>query len=240
MHVKSMLLAAAAAMALGAGVAFAQPPDSPPDPNGYYSPSDRDGYYDRDGHYHHYTDANRPPPDDRGPPPDADDRGPPPPDGDYRGPPPPPDADDDRGPPPRYYHEGDYERDCHAGNAAGTVFGAAGGGLIAGAASHGNPAAIVGGILLGGLFGHAVTHDLDCDDQRYAFNEYAVGLNGDIGRRYEWRHGEAYGYFTPTREYGDHGLRCREFTTVTYRHGEEYRHDGAACYGRDGYWHFED
>ncbi|MEJ0025523.1 MAG: hypothetical protein WDN01_05795 [Rhizomicrobium sp.] len=227
MRTRTLFLAAAAVLAISGGAAFAQ---AGPDPDGYYSRSDRDGYYDRNGHYQHFTDADRPPPDDRGSPPDADDRGPPPPDDD-RGPPP---------PPPRYYHEGDYERDCHAGNAAGTVFGAAGGGLIGGVASHGNPAAIVGGILLGGLFGHAVTHDIDCDDQRYAFNEYAVGLNGDIGRRYEWRHGDSYGYFTPTREYSEDGLRCREFTTVTYRHGEEFRHDGAACYGRDGYWHFDD
>ena len=233
MRTRTMLLAAAAAITIGAGTAYAQPPDGP-DPNGYYSPSDRDGYYDRDGHYHHFTDANRPPP------PDADDeRGPPPPDADDRGPPP-PDADDRGPPPPHYYRQGDYERDCHAGNAAGTVFGAAGGGLIGGVASHGNPAAIVGGIILGGLFGHAVTHDIDCDDQRYAFNVYADGLNGEIGRRYEWRHGESYGYFTPTREYRDDGQRCRDFTTVTYRHGEEFRHDGSACYGRDGNWHFDD
>lgn len=227
MKTKFMLLAAAAAIAIGAGTAFAQPADGP-DPDGYYSRVDHDGYYDRAGHYHHFTDADRDALDQRGPPPGADDdRGPPP---DY-----------DRGPPPpRYYREGDYERDCHAGNAAGTVFGAAGGGLIGGVASHGNPAAIVGGILLGGLFGHAVTHDIDCDDQRYAFDDYAEGLNGEIGRRYEWSHGDSHGYFTPTREYSDNGQRCREFTTVTYRHGEEFRHDGSACYGRDGNWHFGD
>ncbi|MEI9989698.1 MAG: hypothetical protein WDM86_06635 [Rhizomicrobium sp.] len=212
MRTKILLLAAAAAIAMSVDGALADPSDGP-DPQGYYSRTDHDGYYDRNGHYQHFTDADRPPPDD--------DDGPPP-------------------PPPRYYHEGDYERDCHAGNAAGTVFGAAGGGLIAGAASHGNPAAIVGGVLLGGLFGHAVTHDIDCDDQRYAFNVYADGLNGDIGRRYEWRHGDSYGYFTPTREYSEDGLRCRAFTSVTWRHGEEFHHDGSACYGRDGYWHFDD
>ena len=36
--------------------------------------------------------------------------------------------------------------------------------------------------------------------------------------------------FVATREYNDDGDRCREFTTVTYRHGEEHRHDGVACY----------
>ncbi len=207
---RTMLLACAAAIAIGAGTAFAQPPDGPPDPDGYYSRSDHDGYYDRDGHYRHF-DRERAYP------------------------------DDDAGPPPNYYREGDYERSCRSGNqAAGTIFGAAGGGLIGGAASRGNPAAIIGGIFLGGLLGNTLTRDIDCDDQRYAFDQYATGLNGEIGHRYEWRHGESYGYFTPTREFTDDGLRCREFTTVTYRHGEEYRHDGTACYARDGNWHFRD
>lgn len=214
---KSLLLAAAAVLALSSGAALAQPM---PDPNGYYSRTDRDGYYDREGHYRHFpADADRDDDDRDGPPPPAYDR-------------------DHDGPPPGIYREGDYERDCHRGTGAGTVFGAIGGGLIGGAASHGNAGAVVGGVLLGGLLGNALSRDIDCDDQRYAFDSYAVGLNGEIGERHEWRHGEAYGYFTPTREFNDDGQRCRDFTTVTYRHGEEYRHDGTACYARDGYWHF--
>ncbi len=206
---KTMLLAAAAVLALSSSAAVAQPM---PDPDGYYSRTDHDGYYDRDGHYRHF-------PNDDG------DRG----------------AYDDRdreGPPPGIYHEGDYERDCHRNTGAGTVFGAVGGGLIGGAASHGNAGAVVGGAILGGLLGNALSRDIDCDDQRYAFDSYAVGLNGDLNVRHDWRHGENYGYFTPTREYTDDGQRCRDFTTVTYRHGEEYRHDGTACYAHDGYWHF--
>ncbi|HXC56650.1 MAG TPA: hypothetical protein VNU97_15230 [Rhizomicrobium sp.] len=210
MKTRTLLLAAAAAISLGAGAAFAEPPEGGPDPDGYYSRTDHDGYYDREGHYRHF---------------DRDDHG-------YPG--------DDRGPPPGYDRDSgyDHDRDCHRGNAAGTVFGAAGGGLIGGAASHGNPAAIVGGVLLGGLLGNAISRDIDCDDQRYAYDSYATGLNGEIGHRYDWRHGESYGYFTPTREYNDDGLRCRDFTIDTWRHGEEYKHDGTACYERDGNWHF--
>ncbi len=211
MKTRIMLLAAAAALVLGSGAALAQS-DGGPDPDGYYSRTDHDGYYDRDGHYRHMNDADR------------DDR-----DGDRYD-----DRDDDR---PPAYRDGD-ERDCHRGTAAGTVFGAAGGGLIGGAASHGNPGAIVGGILLGGLLGNALSRDVDCDDQSYAFDSYATGLNGEIGRRYDWRHGESYGYFTPTREYNDDGMRCRDFTIDTWRHGEEVKHDGTACYGHDGNWHF--
>src|SRR5689334_13600148 len=101
-----------------------------PDPNGYYSRTDHEGYYDRNGHYRHY------PAEDRYP-----DAGPPPPSGYDR------DA---------YWRD----RDCHEGTAAGTFAGAAGGGLIGGAASHGNPAAIVGGIFLGGLLGNALSRDV--------------------------------------------------------------------------------
>jgi len=242
MKFKSVLLACAAAIAVSAGAASAQMPDPPPDENGYYNPGDHQGFYDRAGHYRHFPpgqqfesdqdDQGPPPPDDRAGPPQPDDRdGPPPPD-DRAGPP--------SGPPPGYYREGDYERQCHSGSGAGTIFGAAGGGLIAGAASHGNPAAIVGGVILGGLFGHAISHDIDCEDQHYAFNVYDDGLNGDLHRRYEWHHGDHYGYFTPTREFYDRGMRCRDFTAASYREGRHFERSGTACYGRDGYWHFRD
>ncbi len=59
MKIRTMLLAAVAAMTLGAGAALAQPPDGP-DPDGYYSRTDHYGYYDRDGHYRHFSGADRP------------------------------------------------------------------------------------------------------------------------------------------------------------------------------------
>jgi surface antigen len=182
-------------------------PDQYRDPDGYYSSTDHDGYYDRDGHYRRYNNDEN-----------SGDRG----------------YDDS---PPVYYREGDYERRCRDGRAAGTVFGAIGGGLIGGAASHGNAGAVVGGVLLGGLLGNVLSRDVDCDAHRDAFNVYAEGFNGDIGRRYDWRHGDEYGSFTPTREYESEGLRCRDFTETSYRNGNEVHHDGTACYERDGYWH---
>jgi surface antigen len=141
----------------------------------------------------------------------------------------------DEAPPPdhRAYN------DCHSGTAAGTVAGAAGGGLIGGVASHGNPAAIVGGIFLGGLLGNALRRDVDCNDQRYAYDTYHNGLYGEVGRRYEWSHDGNHGYFVATREFDDEGNRCREFTTVTYSHGEEYRRNGVACYD-GGEWRSRD
>ena len=145
----------------------------------------------------------------------------------------------DRSPPPsyNYYRSGDYERSCRSGNAAaGTIFGAIAGGLIGGAASHGNGGAVAGGVILGGLLGNALSRDIDCDDQRYAFDSYSRSLNGDIGRDYDWQHGDNRGTFTSTREYWDGGLLCRDFRTVTYRNGQRYERQGTACREADGNW----
>ncbi|MBL6853529.1 MAG: hypothetical protein ISS15_05760 [Alphaproteobacteria bacterium] len=152
-------------------------------------------------------------------------------------------GDDRYGPPPtppgNYYREGDYERSCRSGNvAAGTIFGALAGGLIGGAASHGNGGAIAGGVILGGLLGNTLSRDVDCDDQRYAFNTYGQSLNGDVGREYRWQHNANYGTFTSTREYRDGPYICRDFHTVTYRGDQRFDRDGTACRQDDGNWRF--
>jgi surface antigen len=159
--------------------------------------------------------------------------GPPPPPGPGPGYGPPP------GPPPGYYQQGRYESDCHRGNAAaGTIFGAIAGGLIGGAASHGNGGAIAGGVILGGLFGNAIASDVSCDDRGAAFNTFSVALNGDIGRRYDWHHGDHNGYIVVKREYRDGGYVCRDFHTVSFRDGQRFDRDGSACRQDDDNWHF--
>jgi len=194
-----------------------QDDNGPPD-NGGYGQNDQgprpDGYYDQDGRWHYYRGDNG-----------------------YRdedaGPPPPP-------PPGYYYRRGYYEDNCRRGNtAAGTIFGAIAGGLIGSAASHGNGGAVVGGAILGGLLGNAVAQDMPCEDHPYAFRIYADGLNGELGRRYEWRHGDDYGYFVPEREFRREGYVCRSWTETTYARGRTYVRTGTACRMPDGNWRFD-
>jgi surface antigen len=213
MSARRIFAAAAAALVLGVGAANAQPPIYPPpggDPDGYYSRVDPRGYYDRDGNYRRIRPVR---------------------DRDY-GPPPPP--------PPSYYEEGRYEQDCHRGNqTAGTIFGALAGAAIGAGVSRGNGGAAIGGAVLGGLLGNTIAGDIDCEDQPYAFRVYADGLNGDIGRRYEWRHRNSYGYFTPVREFRRGGMVCREFTETTWRGGRSVTRTGTACRETGGNWRFD-
>lgn len=213
---KAFMAATAVALLFG-GTAYAQSYDGAPpgsDPYGYYSQYDHNGYYDRDGNYVRYRNYR-----DGG---DDEDAGPPPPDR-------------------RYYREGYYEDNCRKNNnIAGTIFGALAGGLIGGAASHGNGGAVVGGVVLGGLLGNALTRDMPCEDHPYAMRVYAQGLDGDIGRRYEWRHGDDYGYFVPEREFHRDGYMCRSWSETTYARGRSYTRSGTACRQRDGNWHFDD
>jgi len=217
---RKLLMAGAAIAMLFGTTATAQPYDGPPSGNDQIQNDRSDGYYDQSGRWHYYRDENR-----------------------YRGN---DDGDDDAGPPPPpprehyYYRQGQYEDDCRRGNtAAGTIFGALAGGLIGGAASHGNGGAVVGGAILGGLLGNAVTHDMPCEDHPYAFRVYSDGLNGDLGHRYEWRHGPDYGYFTPMREFRRDGTVCRSWTETTYAGGRDFTRSGTACRQRDGNWRFD-
>ncbi len=158
--------------------------------------------------------------------------GPPPGDQGYNAPPPPQGL--------AYYQPGGYEEQCHRGNtAAGTIFGALGGGLLGGAASHGNGAAIAGGVVLGGLVGNALSRDIDCDDHRYAFPVYDQAFNGDVGREYRWQHGDHYGTVVATREYYRGDRVCRSFHAVNYHDGRSVVRDGTVCRGDAGHWRFE-
>lgn len=212
MKIKIALMAAALFATTLA--AEAQNYGPPRDPNGYYSRSDQRGYYDSNGRYRHMRWRY-----DRG------DR---------------PGAGTGYDQSANYYRQGEYEQSCRRGNVvAGTIFGAAAGGLVGSAVSRGNGGAVVGGAVLGGLLGNTVAKDIDCEDQPYAFNTYSEGLNGDVGRSYDWNHGQARGYFRPTRDYRRSGIQCRDFTTTTYRGDRELTRTGTACRASDGNWRFD-
>ena len=98
---------------------------------------------------------------------------------------------------------------------------------------------MVGGAVLGGLLGNTISRDIDCDDQPEAFRVYAVGLNGPIGVRSEWRHGNSYGYFTPTREFRRGAVVCRDFTETSYRGNQQMTCTGTACRENGGNWRFD-
>ncbi|HEV2561567.1 MAG TPA: glycine zipper 2TM domain-containing protein [Rhizomicrobium sp.] len=132
-----------------------------------------------------------------------------------------------------------YGDDCRDQNrTAGTVAGAIIGGIIGNSVGRGGgrAAATVGGVVLGGIAGNAIAGDIDCDDRPYAFRTYNEGFRGRIGERYEWRHRDNYGYFTPEREYWRDGMLCRDFEETTYHHGREYTREGTACRDEDGDW----
>ena len=132
-------------------------------PTGYYSDTDHNGYYDRDGRYRRIR--------DRGGRCDRDngrDRG-------YAPPPPPP--------PPAYYEQGRYEAELPPRQASRRHhLRRLGRRLDRRRGRRGNGGAVVGGVVLGGLLGNVIGRDIDCDDQPVAFRVYADSLNGDIGR----------------------------------------------------------
>lgn len=198
---------------LAAPAKSAAPPDQ--DPYGYYSKYDHDGYYDRDGNYVRYADQKRRPP---APPPQAS----------------------SEPPPAVVYEDTQYAEQCRkSNNAAGTLFGALAGGLIGGAASHGGGGAVVGGVILGGLVGNALTRDMPCEDHPRAMRVYAEGLNGPVGGTYRWSNDDDYGDFVPREEFVRRGYTCRSFTETSYIHGQRYTRSGTACRMNDGNWHFD-
>ena len=70
---------------------------------------------------------------------------------------------------------------------------------------------------------------------------YSRGLEGPVGRRYEWRNEQDrdYGQFIPTREYRRDNYTCRDWVSTTYRDGRPVRRSGSACRYEDGNWYFQ-
>ncbi len=121
----------------------------------------------------------------------------------------------------------------------GGLGGAAAGGLIA-AATSGNPAAIAGGVLLGGLLGGAVGNVLDQRDKQMAAQAAHQALEAaPSGVAVPWRNPDSghTGAITPVRTYQvADGSYCREYQQVVTIGGQQERSYGTACRQPDGSW----
>jgi surface antigen len=121
----------------------------------------------------------------------------------------------------------------------GAMGGATAGGLIAAAAS-GNPAAIAGGVILGGLLGGAVGNALDQRDKELAIKQAQLSLESSrTGQSSSWQNPDSgnSGTFTPTRTYQEPGGEyCREYTQEVVVAGEKQQSHGTACRMPDGTW----
>jgi len=135
------------------------------------------------------------------------------------------------------------QRDGGNQQATNAAIGAAAGGLlgnqVAGRGSR--TGGTIAGVLLGAIAGYALTKEVDCNDRAYAEPTYQRGLEGPVGRRYDWRNDQDQdrGSFTPTRQYRRDNYTCRDYTATTYRDGRPMRRNGSACRYEDGNWYFQ-
>ena len=239
MKFEGRFIAALAVFTFGSTLVLAQQnagSESTLDPNGYYNPFDPNGYFDRNGQYHLMRPGNPIAAAPGGAPARPSAAAP-------AARTPAPTARTAAAPPPPVvesaYQQGRYEADCRrAGAIAGTVFPSTAGGLFGGE-DRGKNGEITGGVVLGGALQRAVAPRIDCDNQSYAFGAYAAGLDGDLNRKRDWKHGDQFGEFTATREFRRGDLTCRNFVEASYRGGTNTSLRGTACRAADGNWRFD-
>ena len=124
----------------------------------------------------------------------------------------------------------------------GGMLGAAGGGLI-GAAAGGGPAAIIGGVLIGGLLGGAIGNALDQKDKEMAAQAAQRAFeNSRSGESSAWQNPDSgnAGSITPTRTYqAPGGQYCREYEQDVVIGGKTEKGYGTACRQPDGSWQIQ-
>ena len=139
------------------------------------------------------------------------------------------------------YQDDVYYRECRNGpDPAGVLVGALIGGLLGHTASGGRTGPTVAGVVVGGAIGAALTSNLDCEDQSYAYKTYYDGFNsGRANSRYEWRNPRNghHGELRVGRYYNDpSGFRCTNFIQDSYVQGRSHKVSGMACRQPDGTW----
>ncbi len=139
------------------------------------------------------------------------------------------------------YNDDNYYRTCrNSPDPAGVIAGALIGGLLGNVASRGNGGATVAGVVVGGALGAAMTRNLDCEDQSYAYKTYYDGFNsGRANSTYQWRNPSNghYGNFRVVSYANDpDGFRCANFSQQIYISGRPQASTGRACQQPDGTW----
>ncbi len=124
---------------------------------------------------------------------------------------------------------------------AGTVLGAAGGGLLGSTVGKGSGRLVAVGLgaVLGGLLGSEIGNSLDKADQAHAARAYERAGDSPIGETITWRNPESgnYGTVTPSREgQSSDGRYCREYQSSIYVGGQYEQGVGTACRNPDGTW----
>jgi len=124
---------------------------------------------------------------------------------------------------------------------AGTLVGAAGGGLLGAQVGKGRGqlAAVAAGTLLGAILGNQVGASLDRADRLALARAHDSASTGPLNEPVYWRneHSGNYGTVTPVREgRSASGYYCREYQHTIYVGGKAERGYGTACQQPDGSW----
>jgi len=123
----------------------------------------------------------------------------------------------------------------------GTIAGAAIGGALASnvGSGKGQTAAIIGGTMLGAMFGNSIGASLDKADMMYANRAQSIAYTAPIGEEITWVNPDSRnsGAIVPTREgNSSSGAYCREFQQSINIGGETQAAYGTACMRPDGSW----
>ena len=125
---------------------------------------------------------------------------------------------------------------------AGTLLGAAAGGVIGSQIGDGTGqlVAVGAGVLLGGLLGSEIGRSMDKADQAYAAQSYQQTMEtAPVGQTNGWVNPDSgnQGSYTPVKTYqANNGQYCREFQQTITVGGQTESAYGTACRQPDGAW----